>query len=238
HRHPSSSNPNRTESARPCPQPVPPLRERCETGDSGPISRRYPMSAVAMTVNGKPVTGDLDPRTLLVQFLRETLRLTGTHVGCDTSQCGACVVHVNGKAIKSCTALAVACDGADVTTVEGLAKNGKLHPMQEAFREHHGLQCGFCTPGMLMAAVDLVKRKEHTHAYYVRSPHAHAAVKSSKVPKWKPEDGVVAVLTGEHVAEDKIGGLICGWMIHSKDGSPMKAGPHPILAQGKVRYVG
>jgi carbon-monoxide dehydrogenase small subunit len=112
-----------------------------------------------MKVNGKAVCGAVEPRTLLVQFLRENLGLTGTHVGCDTSQCGACVVHVNGTAIKSCTALAVACDGAEVTTVEGLAQNGKLHPMQEAFREHHGLQCGFCTPGMLMAAVDLVNRK-------------------------------------------------------------------------------
>jgi carbon-monoxide dehydrogenase small subunit len=112
-----------------------------------------------MTVNGKPVKADVDPRTLLVQFLRETLRLTGTHVGCDTSQCGACVVHVNGKAIKSCTALALSLDGADVLTIEGLANGTHLHPMQEAFREHHGLQCGFCTPGMIMAAVDIVNRK-------------------------------------------------------------------------------
>jgi carbon-monoxide dehydrogenase small subunit len=120
------------------------------------------MSAISMKVNGKAVCGTVEPRTLLVQFLRENLGLTGTHVGCDTSQCGACVVHVNGTAIKSCTALAIACDGSEVTTVEGLAKNGKLHPMQEAFREHHGLQCGFCTPGMLMAAVDLVNRKGKT----------------------------------------------------------------------------
>jgi carbon-monoxide dehydrogenase small subunit len=111
-----------------------------------------------MTVNGKKVCGEVEGRTLLVEFLRDTIGLTGTHVGCDTSQCGACVVHVDGKAIKSCTALAMACDGASVTTIEGLAKNGKLHPMQEAFREHHGLQCGFCTPGMIMAAVDMVKR--------------------------------------------------------------------------------
>jgi aerobic carbon-monoxide dehydrogenase small subunit len=117
------------------------------------------MPAISMKVHGKAGCGAVEPRTLLVEFLRENLGLTGTHVGCDTSQCGACVVHVNGRAIKSCTALAVACDGDEVTTVEGLAKNGKLHPMQEAFREHHGLQCGFCTPGMLMAAVDLVKRK-------------------------------------------------------------------------------
>jgi carbon-monoxide dehydrogenase small subunit len=112
-----------------------------------------------MTVNGKPVSADVDPRTLLVQFLRETLRLTGTHVGCDTSQCGCCVVHVNGVAMKSCTLLALTADGADVVTIEGLATDGKLHPMQEAFRENHGLQCGFCTPGMIMSAVDIVRRK-------------------------------------------------------------------------------
>ena len=117
------------------------------------------MPAISMKVNGKAVCGTVEPRTLLVQFLRENLGLTGTHVGCDTSQCGACVVHVDGRAIKSCTALAVACEGAEVTTVEGLAQDGKLHPMQEAFREHHGLQCGFCTPGMIMAAVDIVNRK-------------------------------------------------------------------------------
>jgi carbon-monoxide dehydrogenase small subunit len=112
-----------------------------------------------MKVNGKDVSGDVEGRTLLVEFIREHLGLTGTHVGCDTSQCGACVVHLDGKAIKSCTALAIACQGADVVTIEGLAKNGSLHPMQEAFRENHGLQCGFCTPGMIMAAVDLVNRK-------------------------------------------------------------------------------
>jgi carbon-monoxide dehydrogenase small subunit len=116
---------------------------------------------VTMTVNGKTVTADVEARLLLVQFLREQLRLTGTHVGCDTSQCGACVVHVNGRAIKSCTAFAVSCDGANVTTIEGLAPTGQLHPMQEAFREHHALQCGFCTPGMIMAAIDMVYRKGH-----------------------------------------------------------------------------
>ncbi len=116
------------------------------------------MPTVSMTVNGKAVSADVDPRTLLVQFVRETLRLTGTHVGCDTSQCGACVVHVDGRAIKACTTLALQCDGAEVTTIEGLASGADLHPMQEAFREHHGLQCGFCTPGMIMAAVDMVNR--------------------------------------------------------------------------------
>ncbi|MDH5410090.1 MAG: (2Fe-2S)-binding protein [Alphaproteobacteria bacterium] len=112
---------------------------------------------VSMTVNGKAVTGKVEPRTLLVQFLRDHLGLTGTHVGCDTSQCGACVVHVDGESVKSCTALAVQAEGAEVTTIEGLAKDGVLHPMQEAFRENHGLQCGFCTPGMVMSAIELVQ---------------------------------------------------------------------------------
>ena len=116
------------------------------------------MASVSMTVNGKAVSGDVDPRTLLVQYLRETLRLTGTHVGCDTSQCGACVVHLDGQAIKACTILALQCEGADILTIEGLANGSELHPMQAAFREHHGLQCGFCTPGMIMTAVDIVNR--------------------------------------------------------------------------------
>ena len=116
------------------------------------------MASVSMTVNGKPVGGDIDARTLLVQYLREELRLTGTHVGCDTSQCGACVVHLDGQAVKACTILALQCDGADVITIEGLANGSELHPMQAAFREHHGLQCGFCTPGMIMTAVDMVGR--------------------------------------------------------------------------------
>ncbi len=125
------------------------------------------MTTVTLTVNGRPVSADVDARTLLVQLLREHLHLTGTHVGCDTSQCGACVVHVNGRAVKSCTMLAVQAEGAKVVTIEGVATNGKLHPMQEAFREHHGLQCGFCTPGMIMSALDIVNRKgnnldEHT----------------------------------------------------------------------------
>jgi carbon-monoxide dehydrogenase small subunit len=119
------------------------------------------MPAVSMTVNGKAVTVDVDPRTLLVQLLREHLRLTGTHVGCDTSQCGACVVHVNGRAVKSCTMFAFQGEGANVLTIEGLAPADHLHPMQEAFRDNHGLQCGFCTPGMIMAAVDMVNRKGH-----------------------------------------------------------------------------
>ena len=117
------------------------------------------MAVVSMTVNGKPVSVDTEDRTLLVYFLREQLRLTGTHIGCDTSQCGACVVHVDGKAVKSCTMFAVQAEGANVLTIEGLAKDGKLHPVQEAFRENHGLQCGFCTPGMIMTAVDMIRRK-------------------------------------------------------------------------------
>jgi aerobic carbon-monoxide dehydrogenase small subunit len=116
------------------------------------------MSAVSMKVNGKAVSGNVEGRTLLVDFIRTNLGLTGTHVGCDTSQCGACVVHIDGKAVKSCTTLAMACEGAEVTTIEGIAKNGKLHPMQQAFHEEHGLQCGYCTPGMIMSSIDIVKR--------------------------------------------------------------------------------
>jgi carbon-monoxide dehydrogenase small subunit len=111
-----------------------------------------------MTVNGKTVSGDVEERTLLVEFIRNNLRLTGTHVGCDTAQCGACTIHMNGRAVKSCNMLAMQAEGAQLTTIEGVAKaDGTLHPMQEAFREHHGLQCGFCTPGMIMSAIDLVK---------------------------------------------------------------------------------
>jgi aerobic carbon-monoxide dehydrogenase small subunit len=115
------------------------------------------MPSVSVTINGQSVTREVEPRTLLVELLRRDLGLTGTHVGCDTSQCGACVVHVNGKSVKACTMLALQADGAQVTTIEGLAKNGQLHPMQEAFREHHALQCGFCTPGMIMSAIDLLQ---------------------------------------------------------------------------------
>jgi carbon-monoxide dehydrogenase small subunit len=124
--------------------------------------------SVAMTVNGKSVSGKVEARTLLVQFLREHLGMTGTHVGCDTSQCGACVVHVDGKSAKSCTMLAVQAQGAKVTTIEGLATDGKLHPMQEAFRENHGLQCGFCTPGMVMSAIDLVQNNPKPNEHDVR----------------------------------------------------------------------
>ncbi len=111
---------------------------------------------VSMTLNGDAVSAEVEDRTLLVNLLRDQLGLTGTHVGCDTSQCGACLVHVNGRAVKSCTMLAAQADGAELRTIEGVASNGELHPMQEAFREHHGLQCGFCTPGMIMSALDLV----------------------------------------------------------------------------------
>jgi carbon-monoxide dehydrogenase small subunit len=127
------------------------------------------MPAVKLTVNGKAVTADVDPRTLLVQFLRENLRLTGTHVGCDTSQCGACVVLVNDLSVKSCTMLAVQADGAAVTTIEGLADGDMLHPMQAAFRENHGLQCGFCTPGMVISAVALARRNHAPSAGEVRA---------------------------------------------------------------------
>ena len=119
------------------------------------------MPKVSLTVNGQRVSAEVEGRTLLVQLLREHLRLTGAHVGCDTSQCGCCTVHLNGKGVKSCSVLALSCEGATVTTIEGLATEGKLHPMQEAFREHHALQCGFCTPGMIMSAVDMVHRNGH-----------------------------------------------------------------------------
>ena len=117
------------------------------------------MTTVFMTVNGQTVTADVDSRTLLVHFLRDHLRLTGTHVGCDTSQCGACVVHLNGQAVKSCTILAVQAEASVVTTIEGIGEGSELHPMQAAFREHHGLQCGYCTPGMIISAIDIVNRK-------------------------------------------------------------------------------
>jgi carbon-monoxide dehydrogenase small subunit len=113
---------------------------------------------LSLDVNGRPISTEIDPAILLSDFLRENLDLTGTHVGCDTSQCGACVVHVDGQSVKSCTMLAVSTEGRAVTTIEGVAKNGKLHPMQQAFHENHGLQCGFCTPGMIMSALELIKR--------------------------------------------------------------------------------
>jgi len=144
----------RRKDSAPAPAAAPPPAAAAQSGD-GKVS-------ISLTVNGTPVTASVDARTLLVQFIRESQRLTGTHVGCDTSQCGACVVHLDGRAVKSCTVLAASADGGSVATIEGLAKDGKLHPMQEAFREHHGLQCGFCTPGMIMAAIDIVNRKGTT----------------------------------------------------------------------------
>jgi len=127
------------------------------------------MPTVTITVNGKAETREVEARTLLVQFLREHLGLTGTHVGCDTSQCGACVVHVDGNSVKSCTMLAVQAEGAQVTTIEGLAKGDQLHPMQAAFRENHGLQCGFCTPGMVMSAIDLLRVNKNPSEQDIRS---------------------------------------------------------------------
>ena len=126
-------------------------------------------NSVSLTVNGKKVTADVEPRTLLVQLLRDNLHLTGTHVGCDTSQCGACTVHVNGDSVKSCTILAVQADGADVRTIEGLAQAGVLHAVQEAFREHHGLQCGFCTPGMVMSSADLLVKNPNPSEHEIRT---------------------------------------------------------------------
>jgi aerobic carbon-monoxide dehydrogenase small subunit len=115
--------------------------------------------SISLTVNGAPVTAEIEPHTLLVQFLRDQLRLTGTHIGCDTAQCGACTVHLNGRAVKSCNILAVQAEDTHITTIEGLAKDGELHPMQTAFRHCHGLQCGFCTPGMVMSATSFVQRQ-------------------------------------------------------------------------------
>ncbi|MCH8856425.1 MAG: (2Fe-2S)-binding protein [Proteobacteria bacterium] len=124
---------------------------------------------VSLTVNGKAVNEEVEGRTLLVELLRDRLRLTGTHVGCDTSQCGACVVHVDGRAVKACTLLAAQVDGCDVLTIEGLATGDELHPMQQAFHEHHGLQCGFCTPGMVMSAIDLVNNNPDPSEAEIRS---------------------------------------------------------------------
>ena len=275
---------------------------------------------ISLTVNGKAVSANVDPRTLLVQLLRENLGLTGTHVGCDTAQCGACTVHLNGRAVKSCSMLAVQAQGGKVTTIEGSGgRDGELHPMQAAFRECHGLQCGFCTPGMVMSSIQLLKRQpegdrgrdprgargqhlplhrlsQHRQAiqfcqsgkpvaawepdhdqrscrHSTRSGKSIAAARisaSSPAPASTPTTwccrarhtacscarrtrmrasghrprrgggapGVVAIFTGADLAEAKVGGLPCGWLIHSKDGTPMKEPPHPVLAQGKVRHVG
>ena len=126
------------------------------------------MTALSVIVNGTCVEADIEDRTLLVHFLRDQMHLTGTHVGCDTSQCGTCVVHVNGRAVKSCTIFAVQTDGDAITTIEGLARNGKLHPVQAAFQEHHALQCGFCTPGMIMTAVDMLIRHKNPDEATIR----------------------------------------------------------------------
>ena len=126
------------------------------------------MTNVNITLNGKAVSADVPDNTLLVSFIRETMALTGTHVGCDTSQCGACIVHVNGESVKSCTMLAVAADGADVTTIEGIGSAESLHPMQQAFHENHGLQCGFCTPGMVMSAIELVEKNPNPSEQEIR----------------------------------------------------------------------
>ena len=126
------------------------------------------MAKVSVKINGKKVTKEVSDNTMLSDFLRDNLALTGTHVGCDTSQCGACVVHLNGNSVKSCTTLAADCDGSKITTIEGLAKNGKMHPMQEAFKKNHGLQCGFCTPGMVMSAIDLLQKNKNPSEQEIR----------------------------------------------------------------------
>jgi len=126
------------------------------------------MAVITIKVNGKKISKEVADSTLLSDFLREGLSLTGTHVGCDTSQCGACVVHLNGNSIKSCTTLVADCDNSEITTIEGLASNGKMHPMQEAFKKHHGLQCGFCTPGMVMSAIDLLQKNKNPNEQEIR----------------------------------------------------------------------
>ena len=126
------------------------------------------MAVVKIRVNGKKISREVSDNTILADFLRDGLELTGTHVGCDTSQCGACVVHLDGISIKSCTTLVADCDDSEITTIEGLASNGKMHPMQEAFKKHHGLQCGFCTPGMVMSAVDLLRKNKNPSELEIR----------------------------------------------------------------------
>ena len=126
------------------------------------------MAVINIEVNGKKISKEVPDNTLLSDFLRDGLALTGSHVGCDTSQCGACVVHLNGNSVKSCTTLVADCDGSKITTIEGLASNGKMHPMQEAFKKHHGLQCGFCTPGMVMSAVDLLQKNKNPSEQEIR----------------------------------------------------------------------
>ena len=126
------------------------------------------MKVIKITVNGKKFSKEVSDSILLSDFLRDNLRLTGTHVGCDTSQCGACVIHLNGNSVKSCTTLVADCDGSEITTIEGLAKDGKMHPMQEAFKKKHGLQCGFCTPGMVMSAIDLLQKNKNPNDEQIR----------------------------------------------------------------------
>ena len=127
------------------------------------------MAVLNIRINGKKISREISDNTLLSDFLRDGLSLTGTHVGCDTSQCGACTVHLNGNSVKSCTTLAVDCDGAEITTIEGLASNGKMHPVQESFKRNHGLQCGFCTPGMVMSAVDLLQKNKNPSEKEIRN---------------------------------------------------------------------
>ncbi len=234
---------------------------------------------ISFTLNDSRRTVDVEPETLVSELVRDTLNLTGTHVGCDTSQCGACVVLFNGDAVKSCTLLAASLDGGTLTTIEGLTAPGgsnRLHPMQEAFHQNHGLQCGFCTPGMVMTAVALatknpspteaevrhglegnicrctgyqnivargnyvadIKRQDMAFGVFVRSPHAHAKIRRLDKSPALSLPGVIAVVTGEDVAADGLGSLPCGWGITNKTGVPMKEPPFPMLAQGKVRFVG
>jgi carbon-monoxide dehydrogenase small subunit len=163
-----------------------------------------------VTVNGAPQSADVEPRLLLVHFLRETLGLTGTHVGCDTSNCGACTVHLNGEAVKSCTLLAAQVDGAEITTIEGMGQEGALHPLQEAFWEHHGLQCGYCTPGMIMSAADLLQRNPSPSEHEVREALA----------------GNLCRCTGYH-------NIVKAVLAAAKDGQQGSAAPPPPSEEGR-----
>src|SRR5262245_38803087 len=191
-----------------------------------------------MTVNGRPVSAEVEGRTLLVQFLREKAQLTGTHEGCDTSQCGACTVHLDGRGVKSCTVLASACAGATVTTIEGLAQGERLHPMQEAFREHHGLQCGFCTPGMIMNAADMVNRPGPDLA-----PHTIREILDGNLCRCTGYHNIVqaiqagaAAMNGKAASRPDLAGHAFPPAKSTKIGEPVRRREDARLVTGKGRF--
>src|SRR5437762_2786632 len=190
---------------------------------------------VNVTVNGESRDAEVEPRLLLVHYLRDTLGLTGTHIGCDTSNCGACTVLLGGESVKSCTVLAAQADGCNIKTIEGMAEggNGALHPLQEAFWEHHGLQCGYCTAGMIMAADDLTM-PGLLYAAIVRSPEAHARITSIDAEEARRHPGVQAVFTGDDLT-DVVAPIPMVWQ---PPGVEVKVPEHWPLARGKIGYVG